>query len=274
VIDQATIEGAEIICVSSRGDGRQRVLKADHEGSPVVVKCYGLKRGRVETVLRQLGSLLIVGKSSIRSRARFETEREVLALWRREGFDVPDILAVEVTEDVPGPCLVLEWIPGHHLARVIRRDEVTLSRKCELVERFAAATGARHARAIDIREPRLLYEHPAFKQVIVSGERLVHVDFEIVYTWKGDLDRLARREIAGFLGSISRSVEEDMKPVLEAFARGYPDRGRLARVRDELERFGGVPLFGRMAWLAMLPGRRKRARKKSLLVRELGKALS
>ena len=83
---------AEVLAMSKRGDGTHRVLKVDYQGEPVVVKCYGLKGSWLQALSRQFGSRLLLGKSTYTARGRQNTERAVLELWRREGFDVPRVL--------------------------------------------------------------------------------------------------------------------------------------------------------------------------------------
>ena len=53
---------AELMDMSERGDGRHRVLKVEHGGAFYIIKCYGLKRSKIRTAMRQLGSLFLVGK--------------------------------------------------------------------------------------------------------------------------------------------------------------------------------------------------------------------
>jgi len=236
----------EVLNISKRGDGRQRVLKLCHAGTPYILKCYGLKTSRRRAVMRELGSLTVAGKSSIRARARCKTEREVLRLWMREGFDVPRLLSIEPPLEIQEPYLVLEWIPGCSLYDILESQETSLVRKEDLISRFAALMEKRHARALELHEPRLLFERPTFEHVLISGDRLIHFDFEIVFTSKSDIGRFVRREIVGFLHSLAKSSRESFGSLLDTFVAAYPDSKRFDHVRDDLIAYGAVPVA---AWL-------------------------
>lgn len=263
----------EVLTVSKGGDGGHRVLKLLSEGEPIVLKCYGLKTSRLRTFLRELGCLAIVGKSSIRAGARFKTEREVLELWRREGFDVPRVLSAEPPATIHGPCLTLEWIPGRNFSHLLRCAETSLDRKRELIERFAAVLGKRHERALSLQETRLIFEHPTLDHVLVWGDRLVHFDFEIVFARTKDVERLLRREIAGFLRSLSKSSGENFPTLLKIFTETYPDSSRLAQVLEELRRYGSVPALDWLKLFYKMSRKLKRYRKRSSLVLALEKVL-
>ncbi|MHC4942715.1 MAG: hypothetical protein ACYTG7_06810 [Planctomycetota bacterium] len=271
-----TFNGAEpeLLDYSRRGDGGQRVLKITHEGTPMVLKCYGMKRGRLKTVLRQFGSLFIVGKSSITARGRHETEREVLALWTQEGFDVPKRLSVPELERKMDYCLVLEWLPGSLMTEALQQGKMPLPERIALVERFGRVFCARHDRAAALDEPRLLLENPTFDHVFVSRDRLVHFDFEIVFRKTGDIERLIRREIVGFTWSMAKMSGSDFPALLETMVSVYPARHRFALVLKELKQYGNVPV---MAWVAPFQGFiRKKARyaKRGILTDALEKVMS
>lgn len=237
---------AAVLAASTRGDGTHRVLKVDLQGGPAVVKCYGRKGSRLQALSRQFGSRLLLGKSSYTARGRHDTERLALELWRREGFDTPRILDVEQLWQAGQPCLAMEFVPGQLLSKVLRSADEPLDRKKALVARFAETAGRRHARALELREPRLVFKHPTFSHVIVSGERLVHFDFEQTLTYAGNTERYARHEIAGFLCGLPYPDQETFFQLFNSFCAGYSDRGRIALVVNELRRFGTVPLA---AWL-------------------------
>jgi len=251
------LDRAEVLAFSRRGDGGHRVLKVEHRGGPVVLKLYGLKRGRLRTVMRQFGSRVILGKSSVTARGRRETERRTLELWKREGFDVPALLDLSVPEAVGGPYLAIEWVPGPTLAHVLGDRGTPLERKREFITAFAGVFSERHARALELREPRLIFEHPTFEHVIVSDGRLVHFDFEIVITRAWGLEDLVGREIVGFLRSLFKAAGADGPPLLDAFVDAYAGRRRLEDVRDDVLQYGTVPV---MPWMRHAPLRRLVAR--------------
>ena len=269
----AGLENALVLNVSKRGDGRHRILKIEHEGKPVVVKCYGLKRSRLHAVLRHFGSLVIVGKSSATTRGRWRTERETLTLWHNEGFDVPRVYPM----DIPSlePCLAMEWIPGRTLSNLIQAGDESLETKKELIRRFTEILARRHDRALALNEPCLLFEHPTLNHVICCGDRLVHFDFEMVFTWKRDLERLVRRELAGFIRPLVRkSRKEETDSLVEVMVKTYPEKVRLGHVLNELEQFGSVPVLHWLEGFQKLSFFRKKGntRTASTLARALKKA--
>ena len=260
---------AEVLAESRRGDGSHRVLKVDFQGTPVVVKCYGLKGSRLQALLRQFGSRLLLGKTTYTARGRHATERAVLELWRREGFDVPAVLDLDLAEKAGQPCLAMEFVPGELMSKVIRAADVPLAGKKELVARFAETAGRRHARALQLREPGLVFKHPTFSHIIVSGERLFHFDFEQALTHPGSIERYIRHEIAGFLHALPRSDRWLFLELFDAFSAGYPDRQRLELVIAELQRFGTVPLAAWLEPFGWLFLRFRRYRKMAALARQL-----
>lgn len=241
----------ELLDVSSRGDGGQRVIKTANGGDPLVVKYYGLKRGRLRTLIRNFGSVFIVGKSSITAAARCRTEREVLALWRREGFRVPEVVDLPAGEERSGPCLAMKWIPGPALHKLMQVKRLSIDEKCELAARFAAECRRRHARAIELSEPRLIMTHPSLNHVIVSGDELVYIDMEIVYIRAGELEQLICREISRFLRSFAGKTGKNFVPILKSFIEAYPERRRFARIRDDMDRSGVIP---QRTWMRFIPG--------------------
>jgi tRNA A-37 threonylcarbamoyl transferase component Bud32 len=237
---------AEVLATSKRGDGSHRVLKIDYRGEPIVVKCYGLKGGRLQALSRQFGSRLLLGKSTYTARGRCATERAVLELWRREGFGVPEVRNIDLPGTAGQPCLAMEWVPGPLLSKIIRAADEPLTGKKKLIAVFAETAGRRHARALELREPGLIFKHPTFSHIIVSDGRLVHFDFEQALTHAGSIERYIRHEIAGFLHALPRADRELFFELFAAFSSSYPDRQRLDMVISELQRFGTVPLA---AWL-------------------------
>jgi len=270
---EAGSSDVELLARSERGDGRHRVLKLRLDGRPAVLKCYGRKTARTRACLRQFGSLALVGKSSISPRGRRRTEAEALALWRREGFDVPRVLAEAPPPGFEGPGLLLEWIRGESLADLLRHRRGSPEGRRAILGRFAALLGKRHARALELREPRLLFEHPTLEHVLVEGERLVHIDLEIVFRRRRSLERIVRREIAGFLHSLAKTSGDEFPSLLDAVVEGYPDRDRLVRVLVDLRRFRAVPVSPWLEAAQCLLRSARRYRKRSGLVESLDRAL-
>ncbi len=237
---------AQQLSISRKGDGSHRVVKLVHEGEPIVLKCYGLKRTLLQTVYRRVISSMLGLKSSTGINTRYKTERETLALWKKEGFDVPEMLFPPLLTEIPQLCLAMEWIPGQTLAQAFKCEKTSLEHKQLLMKNFVGVMAKRHARALELREPRLLFEHPTFKHILISEDRLVHFDFETVFSSRVDMDRIVNHEIAGFLYSLARSNRQHSHTLVDMFLNSYPDFTRIERVIDDLRRYGCVPIVG---WL-------------------------
>lgn len=240
----------EILSANKKGDGTHRVLKVNDNGTPIVLKCYGRTRSRIEAALKFFGVRLVVGKTATSARARQATERAVLGLLKQEGFSVPEILSPEWIRDIRQPCLALEWIPGRSLAEIVRSAQESLEIKECLLSECGTKMRQRHDRAVALQEPRLVFEHPSLHHVLVSDGRLVYTDFEITYRRGRDIERIAQREIAGFLYSLARAQWALFQPLFIAFSEGYGNAVRLRAMIRELRKYGTVPVAG---WAALFP---------------------
>jgi tRNA A-37 threonylcarbamoyl transferase component Bud32 len=264
---------AQVLNISRRGDGGQQVIKVMHDEKFVILKCYGLKRSRLKVLFRQLGSLFLVRKSSITAKARHATELDVLSLWKREGFDVPEVYPLpELSRNIPY-CIAMEYIPSPTVAEVLQDHEKSLAFKKEVIARYARGLGKRHAWALDLGEPRLLQENPTLSHVFVSQNRLVHFDFEIVFTRNKDLKRLVRREIVGILRSMSKASGDNFSLLLDTLLETYPDLSHFRQTARELLLYGTVPVMGWTAIFHRLTRRKKRYRKRMSFTKTLGRAL-
>ncbi len=233
---------------SERGDGRQRIAKVRAGEHTYLLKQYGLKRSRLRAFLRAVGHATFAGKSSIRAAARQTTERETLTLWSEAGIDVPRVLQnVEWPSDVVPPVIALEWVPGRDLRELLADPREPLAERLALVEGFARACCLRHDLAEDRREPRFVFEHPTLCHVIVDGDRLVHIDLEIVFTRPHRIEGHVHREIVSFLRSLAKLRDVETDAYIDRFVESYPNHARLHRlVRETRRRI--VPLldgFGR-----------------------------
>ena len=78
----------------------------------------------------------------------------------------------------------------------------------------------RHERALEQKEIRLLLFHPNMSRILLSNNRLVYVDFEVAYTPEHDLERIAGKEIAGFLYALARcSPQQQLHSLMECFIK-------------------------------------------------------
>ncbi len=264
---------AEVLNVSERGDGRQQILKVPCHDGFIILKCYGLKRTRLRALIRQFGSFFLIRKSSVTVSGRRATELAVMSLWKQEGFDVPEVYDLpELPQDFP-LCIAMEWIPGPTLVQVLKDESYSPDLKKELIARYAKAWGKRHVRALELNEPRLLQENPTLSHVFYSNDRLVHFDFEIVFTWKKDIERLVRREIVGVVHALAKAGGENFEPLLDTLLDNYPDLSHFRQAVAELNRYGTVPEVGWSAVLHLLTRKRKRYLKRQYFTDVLDRAL-
>jgi hypothetical protein len=156
---------------------------------------------------------------------------------------------------------------------MLRDGRIPLTQKKEVIARYSREWGRRHARALELNEPRLLQENPTLSHVFVSGDRLVHFDFEIVFTWKKDLERLVRREIVGVLQSMAKAGGNDFESLLDTLLDNYPDLYHFRQAVEELHRYGTVPEVGWSAILHRLTRGKKRYRKRRHFISTLDRAL-
>ena len=186
---------------------------------------------------------------------------------------MPDVYPLpELPADFPC-CIAMEWISGPTIAALLLDKDTPLDHKKNIIARYAGIWAKRHARALALSEPRLLQENPTLSHVFVSNGRLVHFDFEIVFTRKKDLERLVRREIVGVLHSLAKTSEDDFRPLLDTLLDNYPDLTHFRQTARELLDYGTVPMLGWTAGLHRLTRKRKRYRKRMAFVKILNEAL-
>jgi hypothetical protein len=262
------LEG-ELLARSERGDGRHRVVSVRIGGRDAVLKLYGRKRARLPTGLRAFGHRFLVGKTGLSALERCETERRLLALWRTEGFAVPELLDAATPEPLAEPHLVLERVDGARFdARLRAAGEAELA---PVLARFAPEWSRRHALAEARGEPALVHAHPSFAHVLERNGELVYFDFEYAYTDRRRVAQLVDVEIAGFVASLQRAAGPRAAPLLCALVAAYPARERLERVASQ----GAVGRFRALDGLAralpLLRGRGPRKLRDSIAA--LGAAL-
>jgi hypothetical protein len=219
---------ATLLASGKRGDGRHFVVRARINGRDVVVKLYGRKRDVVRDLLRDVGQRLFAGKSGVRADRRAATEARVLALWRRAGFDVPELLeGVRLPAKIVQPSVVMEYVPGRTLDALVADASVALPDKQRIVTRLARELARRHARARELREPLLIQLHASLGHVLHVGavggspERLVTFDFEVAFTRRRGFEANLRRELTHYRDSLAHSSPPAQRAELErAFADG------------------------------------------------------
>lgn len=267
-------ELVEVLAESERGGaGQQVVLRLRNSHGEFVLKRFGRKQSHLRTLVRQFGSLLLVGKSSVLPKDRKRVEGETMALWRREGFDVPapPPFPVEGFDDELD--LVMEFVPGESLSAAFMRQDRSDAEILAVVERLADGLAARHTRAMELNEPRLLFERPTLEHFFLSGDRIVNLDLEIVYTDASLTERLALRELSSLFLSLYKCRPVAYIYFLEVFLRRYHDHDRLRKVAGFMEAYGGVPLKSGLTLLYRLQQGKIRDQRRKTAALELVKEL-
>ena len=200
---------AEVIDEGSRRGSGQAILRFDTPRGSVAVKRFGLRRGRIRLVLKQIGHWTFAGKSPAGAAGRRRTEAECLALWASHGFDVFRRIHGADLPPIAEPHLVLEFVEGRTLYDILEDPAVVEAEKEALLARFAPEWRRRHALALERSDPRLLHEHGSFRHVFVAGDRLITFDLEIAWRRRRLTGYLVGREVAAFLRSLGRASGKD-----------------------------------------------------------------
>jgi tRNA A-37 threonylcarbamoyl transferase component Bud32 len=177
--------------------------------------------------LKSLSSRLLEKKRSAGAAARCATEKELLSLWRNEGFAVPQWMDDPLPAGVSPPALWMEYCPGPTLDAVVRDESVPLARKRKLLQQAGHLFAQRQRRAMERNDPRLIQEHATTKHLIVQAQRLVTFDLENTFAPGVSLPEAMAQELAGLLRPLLRRAGPEAGAFLAAFVEGYGDPERL-----------------------------------------------
>ena len=208
------------------GHGLGNALYLD-SAAGALLKVYRSRRVGAEAWregLRSFGHRVFEGKRGTGAAERAATEEECLKLWRAEGCDVPALLDRPIPEEITEPALWLEYCPGPTLDRALNEEPESDVR---WIERLAEAHAARHRRALELKNALLLQEHATIVHTLVSGDRLVTIDFENGYRPTFPTDIAITHELAGTLRSFFRRVTGGGDAPFERFVEAYPEREQL-----------------------------------------------
>jgi hypothetical protein len=214
--------GVTAVCLnrSRRGGAKHGIFLIESLGEKWVIKHYDHKRGHLQRQLMNLENYLC-GQSGTSPQCRFQTEKNVLEIWRENGFDV----FCEPDEPLPicidAPHLVFEYVPGQTMKQYFLDHKIPKADKLDIFKRFIPEWAKRHFLAYTNENHNLLQEHPTFQHVYMSAkdQRFIFYDFEVVYTRRHHLPGLIGREIAGYIRSLP---PEDLDDYLRILIREYP----------------------------------------------------
>ncbi len=185
-----------------------------------VLKLYRSRGNAWYEALRSVLVRIFERKRGITPWARHRTERRSLALWEREGFEVPRRLQRPLPRGLAPPGLWLEFCPGPTLSQLLEEQE---HERVRLAEELGRRLQPRHRRALALREPLLLMEHATTNHIFIDGDRWVSFDLENGYCPGFPvLDGLVY-ELSSFLRALAKRTGDQADAALRAFVRGYND---------------------------------------------------
>lgn len=199
----------------------------------VVLKIYGAKKPRSTYRIR-----LFLCRMGIRQPIEYRTpqerqdfERTILEHWKHNGYAVPDILPSPFTEYTHIPHLVTRWISGEALQDILCKSTGFSSWK-DTLEQLFFEMESRHQQALAGGDANLCHIDANARNILVSDDRIYHVDFEMGRPWE-PAGTWACREVLKLLISICDDIATEERPdVLTLFRRTY----HLETVLNEIRR--------------------------------------
>jgi hypothetical protein len=243
---------------SRGGDPCQGIFLLATKDRRAVLKVFGPKHSPLALPLARLDRRFS-GRSAPDPASRFHTERSVLEIWRRCGFDVFRSLEGTVVIDIPFPYLTLEYVEGPTLKNFFGDPGISSGQKRRVFRRFLPDWGRRHLLAGQTADRHLIQEHASFKHVLMSSdERLISFDFEEVFTERYSPAFLIGREIAGYLRSLYRvSSAADFDAYLDVLLDHYRPAEFLAYPYTYFFRHPNSLLRGAYAIMRRFPANRR-----------------
>ena len=195
---------AELAVLSGDPQSELGNLVLRYAEPPRILKVYRCRRGRARDALSLFSGVFMERKRPVDALGRRETEHETLALWEREGFRVPRVLAGPPPEWLGAhPYLWIEDTAGQPLLWALADPAVSQEQKQAWLVSLAQTTQRRQRRAIELKEPLLIQEHPTLKHVLVHGAAdLVTIDLENGFRPGYPLLYAIAYELAGMVRSI------------------------------------------------------------------------
>ncbi|MBM4148766.1 MAG: hypothetical protein FJ224_06955 [Lentisphaerae bacterium] len=185
------------------------LYKIPFRGGQAVLKVYYGSRGPVETVLKTLDNVIIMGQTSFMPRARLRTEQACMKVWREAGIRVFDIYSdVEVAGLPEGGYALYEYVPGRNFHRLLGDASVPLDERRGLYREFLAQWCRRHRLAVDRKDPRLIHENGDLKHVMDYKGELFWFDFEMTFRSGRHIRDLVSRELMAYIKSLHQFVTD------------------------------------------------------------------
>ena len=187
----------------------------------VFVKIYGPKKPLFKYYSRcfldSIGLTQPIEYQNENKRLKFECR--TLELWKAHHLNVPSVLKVKHLE------VHLSIIKGRTLY-----DIFTESVNLDIVAQVFNDMNNRHQLAFKLNEPRLCHIDANLRNIIYSGNKIFHIDFEMGRESE-PVDMWAQREISKLLISISQ-VTDSMQNILSLFFDIYTHTKIIEKIID------------------------------------------
>ena len=251
--------------VNRDGSGN-RLLLYQIEGRPALLKVYRARGGRAREWVKLFSYFVFERKRGVTARERCALERAQLALWRRHGFDVPQLLSHPLPEGHSAETASwLEYCPGPTLRSVVSEVARPVAERESLLARFGATLAAREVRVLETGELGLVMKHASLKHVLCHAGLQIHFDLESAHAPGVDARDALADELAGLVRSLLRAIRPGERERLgAALLEGHAEpkllheiasralsgslRRRLERASDRLRR-GELGKYAALCWV-------------------------
>ena len=184
------------------------------------------------------------------ARARRDREAEALAIWRRQGFDAPEVFELPLG-DLEAPYLAISRLEGSSLRQILAGSG--LEAGLEALANVLVRMRKRHDRALEIDEIRLVHPDSSTGNVMLTDSGVFFLDLEARPKF-ADVREAAAVEI----GKLSRWAVRDLgmqhcRAALGELLKAYAGR------RELLERVVQRVHGRRLQFLHRWRDRRKKA---------------
>jgi tRNA A-37 threonylcarbamoyl transferase component Bud32 len=189
-------------------DQTNAAYKIPFKNNFIFLKIYGPKYPRLKYELRKLlsdiGFRQPVEYMSPEKRRTYEAA--ILAHWKANGYDVPDLIE-NPFDDLSGfSVLATTFIDGVTLRHVLKSSVMTDEDKANKIAAVFTEMAARHQWAFLNNDNKLFHVDANTRNIIFANTAIYHVDFEMGRPWEPVLV-CATREVLKLLVSIAEDVE-------------------------------------------------------------------
>ena len=191
-----------------------------------LLKLYRRRWNRLQNLVEPLYARYMHRRTSGRAQARFESERDNIATWAREGFDVCRLFDRPLPRGIQGPALWMEYCPGRKLTAVLKDPSVAWNEKVEHLSALASEMSRRHQRAVTTGNRRLLQKHGTADHILLFEDRRITIDLEGAFLPSYRMEEALVRELSGYLRSF-RVLGNRLDDGIDTFIAAYAERDLL-----------------------------------------------